>query len=173
MLFNCLWHLNLFNQFQHGYLLNWLRNRLYVPLTSTLSIQPASISAVATITPSSVSSSPIKQPLKRTTRPSDIRLKSTEIYEILSPDFCYSASKNGWIFNTCSSFATGKDDQPLMERPGNIGDHPTERFTDHLKPKKNKKATKSKMSYLGQPREKCLDTRLRSESCVKYHKNLS
>ena len=35
-----------------------------------------------------------------------------------------------------------------MERPGNIGDHPTERFTDHLKTKRQKEATKNKMTYL-------------------------
>ena len=120
---------------------------LYVPPTSSFPIQTTSTSAVAII-PSSVSPSPIEKPLKRTTKPKDFRLTSTEKYEILFHDFYYSTSKNGWIQKICSSFTTEKGDQTFMKRLGNIGDNPTERFTNHLKIKRHKKATKNKMTYL-------------------------
>ena len=116
-------------------------------LTPSFPIQPNSTSAVATI-PSSASPSPIEKPPKRTTKPRDIRLKSTGKYEILFPDFYYSASKNTLICKICSSFATRKGDRAFVERPGNICDHPTERFTDHLKTKRHKEASKNKMAYL-------------------------
>ena len=120
---------------------------LYVPPTSSFPIQTTSTSSVATI-PSSVSPSSIEKPLKRTTRPKDFRLTPTEKYEILFHDFYYSTSKNGWIQKICSSFTTEKGDQTFMKRLGKIGDNPTERFTNHLKIKRHKEATKNKMIYL-------------------------
>ena len=104
-------------------------------------------SAVA-IMLSSFSPSPIEKPLKRTTKPKNFTLKSREKYEILFPNFYYSASKNGWICKICSSFATEKGDQAFVKRPGNIGDNPTERFSNHLKTKRRKEAMKNKMTYL-------------------------
>ena len=110
-------------------------------------IQTTSTSAVAII-PSSFSPSPIEKPPKKTTKPRNFRIKSTEKYKILFPDFYYSASKNGWICKICSSFATEKGDQAFVKRPGNIDDKPTERFTNHPKTKRRKEATKNKMTYL-------------------------
>ena len=82
----------------------------------------------------------------------DIRLKPSG--KILFPNFYFSASKNGWICKICSSFTTGKGDQAFVERPGNIGDHPSERFTDHLKIK----------------RQNILETCLGSKSCIECYK---
>ena len=48
----------------------------------------------------------------------------------------------------CTSFATGQGDRAFIERPGNIGDHPTERFTDHLKTKRHKDALSNRTAYL-------------------------
>ena len=107
---------------------------IYFPPTLSFPIQPTSTSAVAIILPSA-SPSPIEKPPKKITKPRDVRLKSTEKYEILFPDFYYSASKNWWICKICSSFATRKGDLTFLERPVNMGDHPTEHFTDHLKTK--------------------------------------
>ena len=97
---------------------------------------------------SSVSPSHIKKLPKKTTKTRDIRLYSTEKYEILFPDFYYSASKNGWICRICLSFATEKDDQAFVKRPGNLGDQPNECFTDYLKTKRHKEATKNNVTYL-------------------------
>ena len=118
---------------------------------------------------SSFSPSPIEKPPKRTTKPKNFRLKSTEKYEILFPNFYYSASKNGWICKICSSFATEKGDQAFVKRPGNIGDNPIERFSNHLKTKRRKEAMKNKLTYV-QPRYKCLETRSGGKSCVEYYK---
>ena len=46
------------------------------------------------------------------------------------------------------SIATEKDDQAFVKRPGNLGDQPAERFTDYLKTKRHKEATKNNMTYL-------------------------
>ena len=119
---------------------------LYVP---RLSIPiPTTSTTALTIILSSFSPSLIRKSLKRTTKPKNFRIKSTEKYEILFPDFYYSTSKSGWICNICSSFATEKGDQAFVKRPGNIGDNPTEHFTNHLKTKRRKEATKNKMTYL-------------------------
>ena len=48
----------------------------------------------------------------------------------------------------CTSFATGQGDRAFIERPGNIGDHPTERFTNHLKTKRHKDALSNRTAYL-------------------------
>ena len=98
-------------------------------------------SAVAIIL-SSFLPSPIEKPHKRTTKPKNFRLKSTEKYEILFPNFYYSTSKNRWICKICSSFATGKGDQAFVKRPRNIS--PTERFTNHLKTKDVRKLQRTK-----------------------------
>ena len=146
VLFNWLWHRYLFNILQHQYLLKWFQH-CYMFHRLSFPIQTTSTSAVAII-PSSFSPSSIKKPPKRTTNPKNFRIKSTEKYGILFPDFYYSTSKNGWISKICSSFATEKDDQAFVKRPGNIGDNPTERFTNHLKTKRRKEATKNKTTYL-------------------------
>ena len=119
---------------------------IYVPPTASLLIQPSSTSAVAILL-SSVSPSRIKKITKWTTKPRDIRLNYTEKYENFFPDFYNSASKNGWICKVCLSVATEKDDQAFVERPGNIGDQPTEHFSDYLKTKRYKEATKNNMTY--------------------------
>ena len=113
----------------------------------SFAIQTTSTSAVAII-PSSFPPSLIEKPTKRETKPKNFRIKSTEKYEILFPDFYYSTLKNGWICKICSSFATEKGDQAFVKRPGNIDDKPTERFTNHPKTKRRKEATKNKMTYL-------------------------
>ena len=45
---------------------------------------------------------------KKITKTKDIRLKSTEKYETLFPDFYFLASQNGWMCKICTSFATGQ-----------------------------------------------------------------
>ena len=99
------------------------------------------------VTPSPTALS-IDLPSKKITKTKDIRLKSTEKYETLFPDFYFSASQNGWMCKICTTFANGQDDRAFIERPGNIGDHPTERFTDHLKTKGHKDALSNRMAYL-------------------------
>ena len=90
----------------------------------------------------------INLPSKKNKKTKDIRLKSTEKYETLFPDFYFSASQNGWICKICISFATGQGDRAFIERPGNIDDHPTERFIDHLKTKQHKDALSNRTAYL-------------------------
>ena len=75
-------------------------------------------------------------------------MKSTEKYGTLFLDFYFSASQNGWMCKICTSFATGQGDHAFIERPGNISDHPTERFTDHLKTKQHKDALSNRRAYL-------------------------
>ena len=100
----------------------------------------------------SVTSSPtalsIDLSSKKITKTKGIRLKSTEKYETLFPDFYFLASQNGWMCKICASFAAGQGDRSFIERPGNIGDHPTERFTDHLKTKRHKDALSNRTAYL-------------------------
>ena len=59
------------------------------------------------ITPSPTDLS-IDLPSKKITKTKDIRLKSTEKYETLFPDFYFLASQNGWMCKICTSFATGQ-----------------------------------------------------------------
>ena len=99
------------------------------------------------VTPSPTALS-IDLPSKKITKTRDIRLKSTEKYETLFPDFYFSASQNGWMCKICTTFATGQGHRAFIERPGNIGDHPTERFSDHLKTKRHKDALSNRMAYL-------------------------
>ena len=99
------------------------------------------------VTPSPTALS-IDLPSKKITKTKDIRLKSTEKYETLFPDFYFSASQNGWMCKICTSFATGQGDRAFIERPGNVGDHLTERFTDHLKTKRHKDALSNRTAYL-------------------------
>ena len=98
------------------------------------------------VTPSPTALS-IDLPSKKIIKTKD-RLKSTEKYETLFPDFYFSACQNGWMCKICTSFNTGQGDHAFIERPGNIGDHATERFTDHLKTKRHKDALSNRTAYL-------------------------
>ena len=75
-------------------------------------------------------------------------MKSTEKYETLFSDLYFSASQNGWMCKICTSFTTRQGDRAFIERPGNIGDHPTERFTDDLKTKRHKDALSNRTAHL-------------------------
>jgi hypothetical protein len=62
----------------------------------------------------------------------DIRVKSTSRYETVFPDFYFSSAENGWLCKICTSFAHGPaGNRAFIDKPGNLGDHPTEWFTDH------------------------------------------
>ena len=99
-------------------------------------------------------------------------MKSTEKHEILFPNFYYAASKNGWIYKVCSSFATGKGDRAFVDRPGNIGDHRTERFTNHLNTKRHQEVTKNKKTYLEMcSREIMFGNLLAKRVLRQYYKN--
>ena len=79
----------------------------------------------------------------------DIRIKSTSRYETLFPDFYFSSAENGWLCKTCNSFAHGPaGNRAFIDKPGNVGDHPTERFTDHLKSKRHLISVKNKQGYI-------------------------
>ena len=100
------------------------------------------------ITPSPTALS-INLPSKKITKATDIRLKSTEkMWNSFSWLLLFGISQNGWMCKICPSFATQQGDLAFIERPGNISDHPTERFTDHLKTKRHKDALSNRTAYL-------------------------
>ena len=120
---------------------------LKVSIDLSIEYESTQLADSTSVTPSPTALS-IDLPSKKITKTKDIGLKSTEKNETLFPDFYFSASHNGWMCKICTSFATGQDDRAFIERPGNIGDHPTERFTDHLKTKRHKDVLSNRTAYL-------------------------
>ena len=78
---------------------------------------------------------------------SDLQKTSTESYERIFPDFFYSASQQGWLCKTCTSFAAGTGSQAFVEKPGSLGEHPTARFTEHCQSTRHETAMKNKSAY--------------------------
>ena len=71
----------------------------------------------------------------------------TKSYNHLFPDFFYSASQQGWLCKTCSSFAAGAGSRTFVEKPGSLGEHPTARFTEHCQSTRHETAMKNKSAY--------------------------
>ena len=61
-------------------------------------------------------------------------LKQHLSIETLFPDFYFLSAKDGWLCKICTSFSQGHSgSRTFIDKPGNLIDHPTEIFTDHLK----------------------------------------
>ena len=69
-------------------------------------------------------------------------------YEIRFPVFCFSSVESGWLFKMCCSFSHGNaGNTAFVDKPGKLGDHPSERFSDHLNSNRHKLPVKNKQCF--------------------------
>ena len=68
----------------------------------------------------------------------DVKVKSMSQYETLFTDFYFLSANEVWVCKIYTSFSQGHSgSRGFIDKPVNLGDHPTERLTDHFKSKRH------------------------------------